>query len=153
MLATQALRYYQVLLPAKQMVGYLEEIIDIIGSDEETQEAYGDLTGQFAGYQTDTASFFSFLFSLIFLPRPIDAPFLRDLIDALDELDPKMRALILTDFEEDSADSRLLIDRVWLAEENLENPDWTRCLQVFDKVIERTLAWGYPLYRCGISKG
>ena len=153
MLATQALRYYQVLLPAKQMVGYLEEIIDIIGSDEETQEAYGDLTGQFAGYQTDTASFFSFLFSLIFLPRPIDAPFLRDLIDALDELDPKMRALILTDFEEDSADSRLLIDRVWLAEENLENPDWTRCLQVFDKVIERTLAWGYPYIAAASARG
>ena len=153
MLATQALRYYQVLLPAKQMVGYLEEIIDIIDSDDEAQEVYGDLTGQFAGYQTDTASFFSFLFSLIFLPRPIDAPFLRDLIDALDELDPKMRTFILADFEEDSADSRLLIDRVWLAEEKLENPDWTRCLQVFDKVIERTIAWGYPHIAAASARG
>ena len=153
MLAIQALRYYQVLLPAKQMVGYLEEIIDIIDSDEEAQEVYGDLTGQFAGYQTDTASFFSFLFSLIFLPRPIDAPFLHDLIDALDELNPKMRALILADFEEDSADSRLLIDRVWLAEANLENPDWTRCLRVFDKVIERTIAWGYPHIAAASARG
>ena len=153
MLATQALRYYQVLLPAKQMVGYLEEIIDIIDSDEEAQEVYGDLTGQFAGYQTDTASFFSFLFSLIFLPRPIDAPFLRDLIDALEELDPKMRTFILADFEEDSADSRLLIDRVWLAEANLENPDWTRCLRVFDKVIERTIAWGYPHIAAASARG
>ena len=144
MLATQALRYYQVLLPAKQMVGYLEEIIDIIDSDEKVHEVYGDLTGQFAGYQTDTASFFSFLFSLIFMSRPIHASFLRDLIDALDELDPKMRALILPNFEEDSADSQMLIDSVWLAEAKLENPDWTRCLQVFDKVIERTIAWGYP---------
>ena len=153
MLATQALRYYQVLLPAKQMVGYLEEIIDIIDSDEEAQEAYGDLTGQFAGYQTDTASFFSFLFSLIFLPRPIDAPFLRDLIDALDELDPKMRAFILADFEEDSADSRILIDSVWLAEAKLENPDWTRCLEVFDRVIERAIAWGYPYIAATSARG
>ncbi len=153
MLATQALRYYQVLLPVKQMVGYLEEIIDIIDSDEKVQEVYGDLTGQFAGYQTDTASFLSFLFSLIFMPRPIHAPFVSDLIDALDELDPKMRALILTDFEEDSAESRLLIDGVWLAEAKLENPDWTRCLQVFDKVIERAIAWGYPHIAAASARG
>ena len=153
MLATQALRYYQVLLPAKQMVGYLEEIIDIIDSDEKVQEVYGDLTGQFAGYQTDTASFFSFLFSLIFMSRPTHAPFLRDLIDALDELDPKMRALILADFEEDSADCRILIDSVWLAEAKLENPDWTRCLQVFDTVIEMAIAWGYPYIAAVSAKG
>ena len=153
MLATQALRYYQVLLPAKQMVGYLEEIIDIIDSDEKVHEVYGDLTGQFAGYQTDTASFFSFLFSLIFMSRPIHASFLRDLIDALDELDPKMRALILPNFEEDSADSQMLIDSVWLAEAKLENPDWTRCLQVFDKAIERAIAWNYPHIAAASARG
>ena len=153
MLATRALRYHQVLLPAKQMVGYLEEIIDIIDSDEKVHEVYGDLTGQFAGYQTDTASFFSFLFSLTFMPRPIDAPFLRDLIDALDELDPKMRTLILADFGEDSPESRILIDSVWLAEAQLENPDWTRCLQVFDKVIERAIAWNYPHIAAASARG
>ena len=153
MLATQALRYHQMLLPAKQMVGYLKEIIDIIDSDEKIQEVYGDLTGQFAGYQTDTASFFSFLFSLIFMPHPIYAPFLRDLIDALDGLDPKMRALILANFEEDSADSQILIDSVWLAEAKLENPDWTRCLQVFDKVIERAVTWNYPHIAAASARG
>ena len=153
MLATQALRYHQVSLPVKQMVGYLKEITDIIDSDEKVREVYGDLTGQFAGYQTDTASFFSFLFSLIFMPRPVHAPFLQDLIDALDELDPKMRTLILADFEEDSADSRILIDSVWLAEAKLENPDWTRCFQVFDKVIERAIAWGYPYIAAASARG
>ena len=29
-----------------------------------------------------------------------------------------------------------MIDGVWLAESKLENPNWTGCLQVFDKVIE-----------------
>ena len=55
-----------------------------------------------------------------------------------------MRTLLLVDFEDDSADSQILINSVWLAEEKLENPDWTRCLQIFDKVIERAIAWGYP---------
>ena len=38
MLATQVLRYYQVLLPAKQMVGYLKELIDIKDSDTEVEK-------------------------------------------------------------------------------------------------------------------
>ena len=152
MLATQALRYYQVSLPVKEMVDYLKEIIDITDSDKKVQEVYGDFTGQFAGHHTDTVSF-SFLFSLILMRRAIDAPFLSDLIEVLNELEPKMRTLILADFEEDSVDSRILIDSIWLAESNLENPDWTRCLQVFDKVIERTLAWGYPHIAAASARG
>ena len=152
-LATEALRYYQVLLPAKQMVGYLEEIIDIIDSDEKVQEVYGDLTGQFAGYQTDKSEIFSILFNCILARQPFYAPFLHDLIDGLDELDPKMRALLLADFKTDSIDSRILIDNVWFAEANLENPDWTRCLQVFDKMIERSLAWGYPHIAAASARG
>ena len=154
MLATRALRYHQVLLPAKQMVGYLKEIIDIIDNDTEVQEVYDDLTGQLEGYQTDKSNFFSFLFSLyLYAVSPFDAPFLSDLIDALDELDPKMRTLILADFGEDSPESRILIDSVWLAEAQLENPDWTRCLQVFDKVIERAIAWGYPHIAAASARG
>ena len=153
MLATQALRYYQVSLPVKEMVDYLKEIIDITDSDKKVQEVYGDFTGQFAGHHTDTVSFFSFLFSLILMRRPIDAPFLSDLIEVLNELDPKMRTLLLADFEDDSVDSRMLIDSVWLAEANLENPDWTRCFQVFDKVIERAIAWGYPHIAAASARG
>ena len=84
---------------------------------------------------------------------PFYAPFLSDLIDALDELDPKMRILILADFEEDNVDSRILIDSVWLAEAKLENPDWTRCLQVYDKIIEKALAWGYPHIAAAAARG
>ena len=153
MLATQALRYYQVSLPVKEMVDYLKEIIDITDSDKKVQEVYGDFTGQFAGHHTDTVSFFSLLFSLILMRRPIDAPFLSDLIEVLNELDPKMRTLLLADFEDDSVDSRMLIDSVWLAEANLENPDWTRCFQVFDKVIERAIAWGYPHIAAASARG
>ena len=38
MMATQALRYYQVSLPVKQMVGYLKELIDIKDSDTEVEK-------------------------------------------------------------------------------------------------------------------
>lgn len=145
MLATEALRYYQVLLPAKQMVGYLKEIVDITDNNEAVQEMYhGDLMEQLEERETDTANYYSFLFSYVVARRPIYAPFLSDLIDALDELPSKTRTLLLADFEDDTIDSLLLIDGVWWSEANRENPNWNRCLQVFDKVIEKAIAWGYP---------
>ena len=155
MLATEVLRYNQVLLPAKQIVGYLKEIIEITDNNNEVQEIYyRNYMAQFEEQKTDKSNYFSMLFSLIYCtPRPIYPPFLSDLIDALDELPPKIRPLLLADFEDDSVDSRLLLDGVWLAEANLENPDWTRCLQVFDKVIETALAWGYPHLAAASARG
>ena len=91
MLATQVLIYYQVLLPVKQMVGYLKEFIDITDSDKEIREIYGNLSGSLKEYKTDKSNIFSLLFNLIFARQPFYAPFLNDLIDALDELQPKIR--------------------------------------------------------------
>ena len=65
------------------------------------------------------------------------ASFLSDLIDALDELEPETRTLLLADFEDDTVDPRVLIDGIWGSEACLENQDWKRCLHVFDKVIEK----------------
>ena len=143
-LATQALIYYQVPLPAKQVVGYLTEIVEITDNKEAQEIFHRDYMAQFEEQKTDIVSDFSALFSLIVARRPIYTVFLSELIDALDELPPRIRSLLLADFKEDSADSRLLIDSVWWSEANLENPNWDRCLQVFDKVIEKALAWDYP---------
>ncbi len=153
MLAMHALIYYQVPLPVKQMVGYLKEIIDIMDNTQEIQEIYFNFMGDLEENQTDKSDIFSILFNFILARQPFYVPFLNDLIDALDELDSKMRALILADFKADSIDSRILIDNVWFAEANLENPDWTRCLQVFDRVIERSLAWGYPHIAAASARG
>ena len=153
MLATQVLIYYQVSLPVKQMVGYLKEFIDITDSDKEIQEIYGNLSGSLKEYKTDKTNGFSILFKFICARRPFYAPHLSDLTDALDEFRPKIRTLLLADFEDGSVDSRILIDSVWLAEAKLENPDWTRCLQVFEKVIEKSLAWGYPHIAAASARG
>ena len=153
MLAMQALIYYQVPLSVKQMVGYLKELIDIKDSDKEIQGIYDNLTRQLEEYKTDKSNIFSILFNFIFARQPFYAPCLSDLIDALDEFQPKIRALLLADFEDGSVNSRILIDSVWLAEAKLENPDWIRCLQIFDKVIERTLAWGYPHIAAASARG
>ena len=153
MLATQALMYYQVLLPAKRMVAYLKEIIDITNNLEEVQEIYDNSVEQLKKYKTEKSNYFSILFGFIYARRPMDAPFLNELIDALDELNPDIRALLLADFEDDTIDSRVLIDGIWRSEADLENPDWTRCLQVFDKAIERTIAWDYPHFAAAAARG
>ena len=155
MLATEALRHYQVSIPAKQMVDYLKEIIDITDKNNEVQEIYyRNYMAQFEEQETGTSNYFSILFSFIYrAPRPIDPPFLSELIDALDELPPQIRTLLLADFEGDTIDSRLLINAVWWSEANCENPDWKRCLEVFDKVIEKALAWGYTHLAAASAKG
>ena len=153
MLAMEALRYNQVLLPVKKMVDYLQEIIELTNSDAEIQDVHGNFMEQIEEYKTNKSSIFSILFSFVWTRPPVYAPFLSDLVDALDELQPEIRMLLLTDFEEDSVESGLLIDSIWLAEAKREKQDWTRCLQVFDKVIEKTIAWGYPYIAAASARG
>ena len=153
MLATQVLRYNQVSLPAKKMVGYLKEIVDIRKNHKKVWETYRNSMTQLEEHKTGKSSIFSILFSFVYTRPPVYAPFLGDLIEALDELQPKDRALLLTDFEDDNIEPLLLIDGVWLAEAQLDRPDCRRCLQVFDKVIEKTIAWGYPHIAAAAARG
>lgn len=153
MLTTQVLRYNQITLPVGKLIGYLKEIIDIRENHKEIWETYRNSMAQLEEHRTGKSSIFSILFSFVYTRSPIYAPFLNDLIDALDELDPKNRTLLLADFEDDSVDARILIDGVWLSEANRENPNWATCLEVFDRVIERTIAWDYPHIAAASARG
>ena len=152
MLASQSLKYNQVSLPAKKLVGYIKEMIDIKDSDKDVWEMYLNSIEQIEEHITNKSNFFSFLFSFIYR-HEISVAFLSDLTDALDELDPKDRTLLLSDFEDNDVELRLLIDGVWWTEANLENPDWTRCLEVFDKIIEKSIAWDYPHIAAAAARG
>ena len=144
MLATEILKYNQVTLPAKKLVGYLKEMIDIKNMDKKVWKSYFNSMEELKEINIDESNFFSFLFSCIYMRPEINAVFLNELIDTLDKLDPRIRTLLLVDFENDTVQSQLLNNGVWLTEEKLENPNWTRCLETFDNVIEKTIAWGYP---------
>ncbi len=155
MLADQALMHGQASLSAKKIVDYLKVIIEITNKHKEFQEMYSDFAGKLKGYNTDKSNYFSTLFSFTYrAPNPkLNPPFLSDLIDALDALQPEIRRILLADFEDDSIDCRLLIDGVWLAESKLDNPNWTGCLQVFDKVIDKTIEWGYLHLAAASARG
>ena len=153
MLATEALRYNQVLLPVEKMVDYLKEVIDITSNDKEIQEIDDDAIALLEETKTDNSNYLNNLFRLIWMRQPFHNSFLSTLIDTLDEFQPKIRTLLLTNFEDHSIESQLFIDGVWLSEAQLENPNWTRCLEVFDKVIEKTIAWGYPYIAAASARG
>ena len=153
MLATQALRYNQVPLTAKKLMNYLKYIIETTDNHKDVGEMYFNSYGQLEEYNIDRSNFFSFLFSFIYIRPDINASFLSDLFDTLDELEPRIRTLLLADFEGYNIDCRVLIESIYLHEEKQENPDWTRCLQVYDKVIEKTIEWGYPHIAAASSRG
>ena len=153
MLVMRALMHHQVLLPAKKMVGYLREMIEIKDRDKDVWEIFHNSMEQLREHKTNKSNIFSILFGFIYARRPIYAPFLADLIDALDELPLEIRTLLLADFEDDTIDPRVLISSIWRSEADLENPDWTRCLKVFDKVIEKTIAWDYPHFAAAAARG
>ena len=153
MLATEILRYHQAPFPVKKLIGYLKEMVNIKDSDKEVWTIFYNSMGQLEGYKTDKSNYFSILFGFIYARRPMYAPFLSELIDALDELQPEIRGMLLADFEDETIDSRILIDGIWGAEVDLESPDWARCLHVFDKVIEKTIAWGYPHFAAAAARG
>ena len=152
-LATQVLKYHQVALPAQKLIGYLKYIVEIIENNKDVEDKYFNLFEQLEGYKLYFSNFYSYLFSFIYMRDDVNASFLNDMIDALDELDPKTRTLLLADFESYNIDCRVLIESICLHEEKEENPDWTRCLQVYDKVIEKTIEWGYPHIAAASSRG
>ena len=154
MLASQVLRYNQVPLPVKKLVSYIKEMIDIKDSNRDAWEMYLNSMGQIEEHITDKSNFFSFLFSFIYVRHDISVAFLNELIDALDEFNPRIRTLLLADFENDnSIEAQLLINGASLAEANCENPDWTRCIEVFNKVIEKTIEWDYPHIAAASARG
>ena len=144
MLTTQALRYNQAQFSAKKLMSYIKEIYDIKNMDKKVWKLYFNSLEELKEINIDESNFFNLLFSCIYMRPEINAVFLNDLIDALDELNPRIRTLLLADFEDYNIDWRILIESICLHEEKQENPDWTKCLQVYDKVIERSLDWRYP---------
>ena len=144
MLATEILKYNQVTPPAKKLMSYLKEMIDIKNIDKKVWKLYFNSMEKLKEINVDESNFFSFLFSFISMRPEINAAFLDELIDALDELEPRDRTLLLAEFEGYNIDCRILIESIYLYEEKQENPDWTKCLQVYDKVIEKSLDWRYP---------
>ena len=144
MLITEILKYNQVTLSAKKLVGYLKEMIDIKNMDQKVWKSYFNSMEELKQINIDESNFFSFLFSCISMRPEINAAFLDELIDALDELEPRDRTLLLAEFEDYNIDCRILIEKIFQQKAKLANPDWIKCLQVYDKIIERSLAWDYP---------
>ena len=144
LLATQALRYDQVPLSPKRLIDYLQHIVETIENHKDVGTEYYNAYGNINVNEFGFSNYYSFLFSFIYVRPDINSVFLNDLFDVLDQLDPRIRSLVLADFEEYNIDCRILIEGIYLHEEKQEKPDYSTCLEVYDKVIEKSLKWDYP---------
>jgi tetratricopeptide (TPR) repeat protein len=76
--------------------------------------------------------------------RSTSIDFLDGFLSALEPIDPELRHRILQGFIGGGTAARFAIDRVWLAESDKETPDWTRCLNVFERAFSLACAWHVP---------
>ena len=144
MLATQALRYNQVPLSPQKLIEYLQFIVETIENHKDVGREYFNTFGNINVNEFGNSNYYSFLFSFIYVRPDINPVFLNDLFDALDQLESRIRLLLLADLEEYNIDCRILIESIYLHEEKQEKPDYSKCLKIYDKVIEKSLGWGYP---------
>jgi tetratricopeptide (TPR) repeat protein len=70
--------------------------------------------------------------------------FLDGFLSELESIDPELRQRILQGFIGGGTAARLAIDRAWLAESDKTAPDWTRCVNVFERAFSLARAWRVP---------
>lgn len=68
--------------------------------------------------------------------------FLSQFFDALEANEHAFCRRIMSGFAHGCIESRFVVDSVWLAESDLEKPDWNRCLTLFERVFELAKRWG-----------
>ena len=143
-LGVHALLYVKVLLPVKQMVTYIEEIIEISNRSNEVQEFFRDIKIQPDAHIDGHPNPYSLLFTFILQRRPFFPTYLKDLIESLDALSEQARSLILGNFEKESIHCQLFTDNIWLAEENEDKPNWSACIEIYDELIQKSINWRFP---------
>jgi tetratricopeptide (TPR) repeat protein len=67
--------------------------------------------------------------------------FLDELLDGLEATSTEVRTRILQGFALDEGHLRLAFSRTWITESERDNPDWNRCVSVFEKAYQLGLAW------------
>lgn len=85
--------------------------------------------------------------------RIIDVDSLDDFLDALESADGELRSRILRGVGACDFLLRLAIDRVWLRESERENPDWDRCLCVFERAFNCGGTWGLVSLQLAAVRG
>ena len=137
-------------LPYRQVPLAPELVIDLLKDTAVTLRKYPNLP-----VPTVTATFpdldyvprgadLVYTLSLFCSYRSTSLDFLDGFLSGLESIDPDLRQRILRGFVGGGTEARLAIDRAWLTESDKTTPDWTRCLDVFERVFSLACAWHVP---------
>lgn len=88
----------------------------------------------------DTVSSLAYIVSW----RCTNIQFLDEFLTELEAEGAPMRSRILRGFVGGGIEARMAIDRVWLAEADGPNPDWTRCVSILERTFSLALKWEVP---------
>ncbi|HSG40646.1 MAG TPA: hypothetical protein VLE27_13480, partial [Thermoanaerobaculia bacterium] len=127
--------------PISQLLAWLRECMDLLPElkqleppiDIEPLRLEPNLTG---GGDDPAAGFF-----LSVLARCSNMESLLELAATLETLDEEFRGRLLSIFDLVPGLASGLLDRCWLAEKDLPQPDWERCLAVLDKISRDAEHW------------
>lgn len=144
MLASEVLPYYQVQLSAGVVVALLGDVAVAL-------KAYPDMPvrqspSEVSRDSGNMPSFDDFLATLAYFctERCTNIEFLDEFITTLESTEPGLRDRILRGFIANGIGARTAIDRAWLAESDIETPDWTRCLRVLERTVSLARSWDFP---------
>ena len=140
MFAIEVLFHYKVPLPAKWLIARFVEAARL------QEELHLDVPAppslpSWIHSHTGTVDIISTLFTFVW-PRCTGRQFFADLLDALAEVAPSIRARLLSTFRDAEFLASLLVDRVFLETAQSEQPEWGPCIAVLERTVATAKDWG-----------
>lgn len=144
LLATHALAYYQADVPVERLFEYfriMEEAQRTLpGFDSFTVPGMHRLDANLLADVTDLIAHLG----IFLVPRCENAARLDEIITALDHLDEPLRERILAALRRLPVETRALVEKAWVHEDDSQQPNWPHCLQVLQHVAECGQRWLWP---------
>ena len=140
MFAVTVVFHYKVPLPAKWLIARFVEAARLqeeLHLDVPTPPSLPSWTYN----ETGTLDIISTLFTFVWL-RCTGRQFFADLLEALAEVTPSIRARLLSTFKQEEFLASLLVDRVFLETAQSDQPDWGPCIGVLEQTVAQAKEWG-----------
>ncbi len=151
---SQLLLYFQApISPIRLVAGIteMEELFSILPECYENMKAL-ELPREVEFPEFDLSDPVKFFFGLI-ASRCSGPVFLEELMTEVGKLPTDLRNRLLSIFSDSEGAAMLLIDHAWLAETNLEAPDWESCLAVFDCIKAKGISFGIQNLAYAAARG
>jgi len=127
--------------PIPQLIGWIHESLNLLPDLKQLDPEIAIEPLRLGPAMTDVMDDPASGLFLFLLARCSDVESLLELVVSLESIDEEFRVRLLHIFDLVPGLASGLIDRCWLAEKDLPQPDWERCLAVLDRVSHDAEHW------------